>query len=36
VQLAKKLEPGKDLVINVNSRGDKDMLQVAKIMGVAI
>jgi tryptophan synthase beta subunit len=36
VQLAKKLGPGKDLVINMSGRGDKDMPQVAKIMGVAI
>jgi tryptophan synthase beta subunit len=36
VQLAKKLGPGKDLVINMSGRGDKDMPQVAKIMGVAL
>jgi tryptophan synthase beta subunit len=34
--LAKKLEPGKDLGINMSGRGDEDMPQVAKIMGVAI
>lgn len=36
VQLAKKLGPGKDLVINMSGRGDKDMPQVAKIMGVEV
>jgi len=35
-QLAKKLGPGKDLVINMSGRGDKDMPQVAKIMGVEV
>lgn len=35
-QLAKKLGPGKDLVINMSGRGDKDMPQVAKIMGVDV
>ena len=35
-QLAKKLGKGKDLVINMSGRGDKDMPQVAKIMGVEI
>jgi tryptophan synthase len=34
--LAKKLGPGKDLVINMSGRGDKDMPQVAKIMGVEV
>lgn len=36
VQLAKKLGKGKDLIINMSGRGDKDMPQVAKIMGVEI
>lgn len=36
IQLAKKLGPGKDLVINMSGRGDKDMPQVAKIMGVEV
>jgi tryptophan synthase len=36
VQLAKKLGPGKDLVINMSGRGDKDMPQIAKIMGVEV
>lgn len=36
VQLAKELGPGKDIVINMSGRGDKDMPQVAKIMGVDI
>ena len=36
VQLAKKLGPGKDIVINMSGRGDKDMPQVAKIMGVEV
>jgi tryptophan synthase len=34
--LAKKLGPGKDLVINMSGRGDKDMPQIAKIMGVQV
>ena len=36
VQLAKKMGPGKDIVINMSGRGDKDMPQVAKIMGVEV
>jgi tryptophan synthase len=36
VQLARELGPGKDLVINMSGRGDKDMPQVAKIMGVDV
>lgn len=36
VKLAKQLGPGKDLVINMSGRGDKDMPQVAKIMGVEV
>jgi tryptophan synthase len=34
--LAKELGPGKDLVINMSGRGDKDMPQVARIMGVDV
>lgn len=36
MQLAKELGPGKDVLINVSGRGDKDMLTVAKYMGVNI
>jgi tryptophan synthase len=36
MQLAKELGPGKNLVINMSGRGDKDMPQVAKIMGVKV
>jgi tryptophan synthase len=36
IQLAKELGPGKDIVINMSGRGDKDMPQVAKIMGVEV
>jgi tryptophan synthase len=36
VHLAKKLGKGKDLVINMSGRGDKDMPQVARIMGVEV
>lgn len=36
VQLAKELGPGKDIVINMSGRGDKDMPQVARIMGVEV
>lgn len=36
MQLAKEMGPGKDLVINMSGRGDKDMPQVAKIMGVEV
>jgi len=36
VHLAKELGPGKDIVINMSGRGDKDMPQVAKMMGVDI
>jgi tryptophan synthase len=35
-QLAKELGPGKDIVINMSGRGDKDMPQVAKMMGVEV
>lgn len=35
-QLAKELGPGKDIVINMSGRGDKDMPQIAKIMGVEV
>ena len=36
IKLAKELGPGKDLVINMSGRGDKDMPQVARIMGVEV
>jgi len=36
IKLAKKMGPGKDLVINMSGRGDKDMPQIAKIMGVEV
>ena len=36
IQLAKELGPGKDIVINMSGRGDKDMPQVARIMGVEV
>jgi len=36
IQLAKDLGPDKDIVINMSGRGDKDMPQVAKIMGVEV
>lgn len=36
MKLAKELGPGKDIVINMSGRGDKDMPQVAKIMGVEV
>ena len=34
IKLAKDLGPGKHLVINMSGRGDKDMPQVARMMGV--
>ena len=36
IQLAKELGPDKDIVINMSGRGDKDMPQVARILGVDI
>jgi len=36
IQLAKEMGPGKDIVINMSGRGDKDMPQVAKLMGIEI
>jgi tryptophan synthase len=36
MKLAKEMGPGKDLVINMSGRGDKDMPQIAKIMGVEV
>ena len=35
-QMAKKMRKDQDIVINISGRGDKDMMQVAKIMGVKI
>ena len=36
IQLAKTLPKDKTIVINMSGRGDKDMPQVAKIMGVEV
>jgi tryptophan synthase, alpha subunit/tryptophan synthase, beta subunit len=36
IKLAKTLGPDKEIVINMSGRGDKDMPQIAKIMGVEI
>jgi len=36
IQLAKTLGKDKDIVINMSGRGDKDMPQVARIMGVQV
>ena len=36
IQLAKTLAKDQDIVINMSGRGDKDMPQIAKIMGVLI
>lgn len=36
IQIAKELGPGKDVLVNLCGRGDKDMMTVAKVMGVDI
>ena len=36
IQLAKVLGPDKDILVNLCGRGDKDMITVAKHMGVKI
>jgi tryptophan synthase beta subunit len=36
MRIAKELGPDKDIVINLSGRGDKDMMTVAKYMGVKI
>jgi len=36
LKLAKEMGPGKDLVINMSGRGDKDMPQIAKVFGVEV
>lgn len=36
LELAKKMGPDKDIVINMSGRGDKDMPQIARIMGVDV
>jgi tryptophan synthase beta subunit len=36
LEMAKKMPKDQDIVINISGRGDKDMMQVAKIMGVTI
>lgn len=36
LEMAKKMPKDQDIVINISGRGDKDMMQIAKIMGVTI
>jgi len=36
IQLAKTMRPDQDIVINMSGRGDKDMPQIARIMGVEV
>ena len=36
LQIAKSLPKDKDVLINISGRGDKDMMQVAKIMGIKL
>jgi tryptophan synthase beta subunit len=36
MQIARELGPGKDVLVNLCGRGDKDMMTVAKLMGVKI
>ena len=36
IQIAKRLGKGKDVLVNLCGRGDKDMMTVAKLMGVKI
>lgn len=36
IEFAKTLGPDKDIVINMSGRGDKDMPQIARIMGVEV
>jgi tryptophan synthase beta subunit len=36
MQIAKRIGKGKDVLVNISGRGDKDMMTVAKIMGVNI
>jgi len=36
IELAKTMGPDKDIVINMSGRGDKDMPQIARIMGVEV
>jgi tryptophan synthase len=36
IQMAKRLGPGKDILVNLCGRGDKDMVTVAKHMGVEL
>lgn len=36
IQLAKSMRPDQDILINLCGRGDKDMMTVARIMGVNI
>lgn len=36
IKIAKELGPGKNIIINLSGRGDKDMVTVAKYMGVNV
>lgn len=36
MQIARELGPGKDVLVNLCGRGDKDMMTVAKVMGVDV
>jgi tryptophan synthase beta subunit len=36
MQIAARIGKGKDVLVNISGRGDKDMMTVAKIMGVDI
>jgi tryptophan synthase beta subunit len=36
MEMAKTMRPDQDIVVNISGRGDKDMMTVAKIMGVKI
>ena len=36
MEMAKTMGKDKDIVVNISGRGDKDMMTVAKIMGVKI
>lgn len=35
-KIAKELGPGKNVLVNLCGRGDKDMMTVAKVMGVSV
>jgi tryptophan synthase len=36
IELAKQLGPGKDVLINISGRGDKDMPTIARVLGVDV